>query len=215
MPDPIDPVQQTPVPAQPSPQNPGQPPAGFVEQARFTGAIQTIERLTLENRTLKDQIANLTSETERLKGEAVQKDTEKTIAVGERDKQLTTLVEADKAKDAELASLRALKLKLDVAKEIGKPEMIKILDTIPNLSDKEVLRTVMGDIAGFAEAAVKEREKQLLAGITPGIPPMQPGAKVNPASEKDWNAHINSLPLGSPERNKAFDDYYEWLQTKQ
>jgi hypothetical protein len=214
MPETTDPVQQTPAaPVQQStPTYPAPPPAGFVEQARFTGAIQTIEKLTLEKRDLDAKFAQLTSENERLKGEAVQGDTERTIAVGERDKQLQTLVEQDKAKDNELAELRALKLKMEVAKEIGKPDLIKIADRIPSISDREVLKTVMSDIAGFADDAVRAREKELLAGITPGISGVQPVRSVSPANEKEWTAHINSLPLGTTERAKAFDDYYEWLQ---
>jgi hypothetical protein len=212
MPDPIDPAQQATAPVQQS-AVPANPPAGFIEQARYTGVVQAVEKLTLDGRSKDTQIAQLTSEIERLKGEAVVKDTEKTIAVGERDKQLQTLVEHNKSTDAEIADLRALKLKMEVAKELGKPELIKIADRIPNLTDREVLKTVMSDIAGFADEAVREREKQLMAGITPTIPSIATTA-VAPGSEKDWDSHINSLPLGSKERTQAYDRYYEWITTK-
>jgi len=71
----------------------------------------------------------------------------------------------------------------------------------------------MADIAGFADSAVKAREAQLLAGVTPQISSVA-SQKAVPASEKDWIDHVNSLPLGSPERAKAYDSYYEWLTQK-
>jgi len=200
------PLQQaTPPPAQ----TPPGAPEGYIEKARFDGLVRKVEELTLANRAATEQLALKTSEIEQLKGQLTVKETEKTVAVGERDKLLQDKVQQLSSMEAELAELRGVKLKLEVAKELGRPELMKIIDRIPNLTDKEALKTVMGDFATFADDLVKEREKQLLAGITP--PVSQSAAKALPASNQAWEAHVNSLPLGSPERTKAMDDYYTWL----
>lgn len=194
----------------PPAQTPSGAPEGFIEKARFDGLVRKVEELTLANRSISDQLAQKTSELEQLKGQLTVKDTEKTVAVGERDKLLQDKVQQLSSMEAELAELRGMKLKFEVIKELGRPELMKIIDRIPAMTDKEALKTVMADFAGFADDLVKEREKQLLAGVTPPI--AQSAQVAMPASNQAWEAHVNSLPLGSPERAKAMDDFYTWLQ---
>jgi hypothetical protein len=191
-----------------------QAPTGYVEQARFTGMVQKVEQLTLANRGLTDQLALKSSEIEQLKAQLSLKDTEKTVAISERDKQLQSAVQTASAAEAELNTLRALKLKVETAKKLNRPDLLRIIDSIPNLTDGEALETVLKEFAGFADAAATEREKQLLAGSTPGSSSLQTKIASTPANEADWNRHIESLPLGSAERSKAWDDYYKFLESK-
>jgi hypothetical protein len=114
----------------------------------------------------------------------------------------------------ELTALRAMQLKLEVAKDLKRPELVSILDQLPNLTDKEALTTVAKDFLGFADDMVTAREAQLKAGITPDISPVNP-APATPSTPAAWETHINSLTLGSPERNKAMNEYGDWLEAQQ
>lgn len=190
------------------------PPANQGElQARLNGAIQKIQELTLSNRDLTAQLTQKTSEIEQLKAQIGLKDVEKVAAVGERDKQLNDALQKVQQLEKSNADLQGLALKLKVAKELKRPELINILDRIPSLTDETVLRDVMNDFIGFADGLVKEREKQILAGYTPDLGPGGV-SKPGPADERQWQDKINSLPLGSPERAKAFNDYGDWLEAR-
>ena len=213
------PASQTTPPAQPSnatPANttPEQPPAGYIEKARFDGLVKKVEELTLKNRELEGQLAAKNSEYEQLNEQLAIKDTEKTVAVGERDKALQTALEENQAKDTELAELRALRLKLEVAKELGRPDLVAILERLPNLTDKEALTIVAKDFLGWGDQLVSEREKQLSAGMTDPISPVTT-APAKPTTSQGWEDHINSLPLGSPEREKAFNQFGDWAESQQ
>ncbi len=206
------PEQQGTPPAQ-QVQNPApeQTPPGENWKARFDGAVLKLQQLTQANRDLETQLATKSSEIEQLKAQLGIKDTEKTVAVSERDKQLQQALTRVAELERENAELQGLKLKVKVAKDLNRPELMKIVDRIPNLTDEEALKTVMTDFASFADDLVKEREKQLLAGITPGAGPGGPQV-TTPATSQAWMEKINSMTLGSPERTKALNDYGDWLE---
>jgi hypothetical protein len=197
------------VPGQPVVPAPAQPDNW---EARYKGSVSKIEELTLANRSyLADQAAK-TSEIEQLRAQLGIKDVEKAAAIGERDKQLQATIQTKTAQEQELADLRAFKLKVEVAKEIGQPGLLKILDKLPNMTDREALKGILTDFANFANDAAADREKQLMAGVTP---PLGGSAKAvtTPTSAEGWEKHINSLPIGSIDRKQAFDDYWVWAET--
>jgi hypothetical protein len=202
----VDPVEPVAVVATPQ-----QAPAGFIEIARYNGLVVKVQELTLSNRTLTDQLATKTSEVEHANAQLVVKDAEKSAAVSQRDGQIQETIQAKTALEAELNDLRALSAKVKVVKEMKRPDLLKILDQIPNMTDPEALKTVLTNLASFADEAVSEREKQLMAGITPGVGASVGVVATAPASDKAWMEHIETLPLGSPQRNKAFNDYGVWL----
>jgi hypothetical protein len=180
-------------------------------KARYDGLVRKVEQLTLENRTLTEQLAAKTSNAEQLQAQLGLKDTEKSAAISARDQQLQEAVQAKTGLENELKELRAYKLKVEVAKELKRPDLIKILDRLPGMEDREALKTVLTDFASFADDAVKERETQLLSGVTPGVGSLPAATPSLPASEAAWYKHIESLPLGSPERQKAQDQMWDWL----
>lgn len=210
------PTVETP-PVQPPPAEPVTTPPvapdGFIEQTRYNGLVRKVEELTLTNRELTSQLTAKSSETEQLTGQLAVKDTEKTVAVNERDKALETSMTENQGLQAELTELRALKLKLEVAKELNRPELVQILDQLPNLTDKEALVIVANDFLGFADGMVKEREEQLTSGITPPIGSVST-TPATPSTPQAWETHINSQILGTPERDKAMNDYGDWLETQ-
>jgi uncharacterized small protein (DUF1192 family) len=189
---------------------PQQAPAGFIELARYNGLVRKVEELTLGTRTLNEQLAAQTSELEQLRAQLVVKDAEKSAAVSQRDGQIQETIKAKTELERELNDLRGLKTKVEVIREMKRPDLLKIADQVPNLTDPEALKTVLASFASFADEAASEREKQLLAGVTPGVGAAAK-ASTAPASDKAWMEHIESLPLGSPERAKAFYEYGNWL----
>lgn len=179
-------------------------------KARFDGTIRKIEQLTLENRKLNEELAAKTSETEQLRSQLSVKDAEKLAAVGERDKRLQEVITAKTQLDGQLAELQALQLKVKVAKEMGRPDLLPILDTIPSMSDESALKSVLETFANFADTRVKAREKELLAGITPALGGGGAGPSI-PTTPEAWSKHIESKPLGSPERARAMDEYWDFM----
>jgi chromosome segregation ATPase len=198
-----------------SQQQAGQSPAGNTDwKARFDGQVRKIEELTLRARSLEGQLDTKTSEIEQLRAQLSIKDTERTTAVSERDKTIQEMTQSRASIEGELKRLRGLEMKVKVAREMGRPDLMRVLETIPNVTDETALKTVMETFSDYADNAVREREKQLLSGLTPPINGAGTKGTNAPSSEAAWQEHINGLPLGSPERAKAHDDYWNWLVTK-
>jgi chromosome segregation ATPase len=181
-------------------------------EARYRGASTVINRLTAEKENLQGQLDASKAEAEQLRAQLGLKDTEKTAAVSERDKQIQELLQAKSALEAENAQLKALGLKVKVAKKLGKPELIEIADTIPNVTDEAALEALMSSVADWGNKLVKSREEQLLSGVTPPAGPIQ-AAPAAPATSEEWQKRINSMPFG-PEREKAMNDWWAWEAAK-
>jgi chromosome segregation ATPase len=194
---------------------PSQPSASSTDwEARYKGLVKKVEELTLSNRTLNEQLTGKSSELEQLRGQLVVKDAERTTVVSERDKLLQQTVQEKTSLEAQLAELQGLALKVEVINELGRPELLKIANRLPSMTDKEALRVVLQDFAGFADELVQKREKDLLAGVTPALSNAGNVRPALPASDSEWDRHINSFGLGTRERQQAMDDYWGWLEQK-
>lgn len=190
------------------------PSAGENWEARYKGIVKKVEELTLANRSVNEQLAAKNSELEQLRGQLTVKDAEKAATVGERDKLLQSITQEKVGLEAKLAELQGLALKVEVIRELGRPELLKISDKLPAFTDKEALKTVLQDMAGFADEQVQKRERDLLSGVIPGVSIAGNQKSGVPGSEAEWERHINSLGLGTRERQQAYDDYYVWLEQK-
>lgn len=189
---------------------PEQPGVNWEE--RYKGSVTTINRLQGEIKTLKEQLSGKTSEYEQLYSQLTQKDVEKDVAVSEHRKQLEKALTEKTTAERELTELRAFKSKMDVIREMGANHLVPIIDRIPYVEDPEALRTIIKDFSNWGDDMKKEREKEILSGITPTGVAAGSQAKPNvPSSAKEWEVHINSLPLGI-EREKAWDEYFVWGQ---
>jgi len=203
------------VPAEQAAQVPPQQTASSTDwEARYKGLVKKVEELTLANRTLTEQLTSKTSEQEQLRSQLVVKDAEKSASVGARDKLLQQTTQEKIALEAKLAELQGLALKVEVINELGRPELLKIANRLPSMSDKEALKVVLQDFAGFADELVQKREKDLLAGVTPPLSSAGNVKAALPASEGEWESHINSFGLGTRERQTAMDHYWGWLEQK-
>ena len=183
-------------------------------KARYDGLVRKVEELTLANRSANEQLAAKTSELEQLRSQLVVKDAEKSASVGERDKLLQSITQEKTALETKLTELQGLALKVDVINELGRPELLKIANRLPSMTDKEALKVVLQDFAGFADELVQKREKDLLAGVTPALSGAGNVRTGLPASDSEWDRHIIAFQLGSRERAQAMDDYWGWLEQK-
>jgi len=180
-------------------------------EARYKGSVAKIEQLTVAQRDLQTQLEAKSSETEQLSSQLGIKDTEKDVAISERDKRLEQELLTNQELVAKNEQLTAFKLKADIASELGMPELLAIAEHIPNLTDKEALTTVMKDFSSFTQTQVKKREEQILAGVEVSTGGQHTEA-TTPTTDKGWEEHINSFPLGTPERDKAFEGYKKYLE---
>ncbi len=188
-------------------------PDGFIEQKRFTGAIQKIQTLTEELRTKDQELAAYNSQIEQLKNELAVKDAEAQAGYGERDKQLESALLEKQTILSETDALKGKLRKIDMAKELGHPELVNIIDTIPTFEDDELQKKAMEDILSFSDAQVKAREETLLAGLTPPVS-AAPVGDAKPASNEAWQAAIDTEP-DPTKRNALFDEWWDWRQKNQ
>lgn len=198
------------------PENPGQqPPSGqhanpaIDWEARYKGASQKINELTTEIAGLKAQLSANASDMEQLRTSLSVKDVEKDAAVGSYKTQLEKAMADTNAAASELKELRALKAKLEMTKKLNAPHLVPILDKIPFVESPEAMEEVMKTFLDWGKELVTEREKQLLAGVTPPPAAATTPAKTLPTTSKDWQAYVNSFPPGSPEREQAYEQWWK------
>jgi hypothetical protein len=187
------------------------PPDGFIEIARYNGLVRKVDELVKADRTKDDQITQLKGEIERYQANLVEKDASVKVAVSERDKRLEEIVTQKSEMEAELRRLKALEAKVQVANEIGHPELLGAIKNLPDLENKDALKMIFEDIAKFADSKAKAREEQLLAGVT--LPAS--GVKTNsinntPTTEAEWEGYLAKQELGTPEYQKALDAYWDF-----
>jgi len=183
-------------------------PEGYVTQERYTGAIQKIETLALSQKDLQQQIADKSSSLEQLNSQLAEADALRNTSLGEKDTEITGLQGQITDLTASNAALKSLEVKINTLKEVGRPDLLPILEHLPDTTDPEKLKEALNAMAGTVDSAVKARSEQLLSGVvdTPSI-----SASSAPDTPEGWVKHIESLPLGTPERDKAFDDYGAFL----
>jgi hypothetical protein len=204
--EPETPPQPATTPPEPAP--PAEPPDGFVETKRFTGAIQKIQTLTEELRDKDQQLAAMNSTIEQLKQQQAVKDAEVQAGYGERDAKLEEALLEKRKIESDAAALKGKLRKVDLAKELGHPELIQIIDTIPTFEDDDLQKKAMEDILSFSESRVKAREESLLAGITPGAPPVAPPQEQRPTTDEGWEKLI-AAETSAQKRQALFDEWFE------
>jgi hypothetical protein len=208
MPDPVVPTPgQQEIPGQQGNATPV--PAGVDWEARYRGASAVINTLTAEKSALQGQLVQMTSQFEQANAQLALKETEKSVAVGERDNQLKVIVEAKSTLEQELTRLRALEMKVKVANKLNNPGLLPILDTIPSVADEATLEALMKQLTDWGQDLVKQRENQLLAGTTPPASPMPIGDPL-PQNSQGWQEYVNKAALGSPEREQRMNAWRDW-----
>lgn len=185
-------------------------PEGYVQVERLNGALKKIEELTLTNRSLHEQLVAVNTRLGELQAQGTQKEAEWTAKAGEHSKSLKAVSDERDTLQQQIAEQQAQIAKIKMISELGHYPLLAIADQIPLHADKAKQKEAIERMAAFTKALVDGREKELTAGNT--VVQTQPETSVSslPETAAAWEKYINSLPLLSPERQKAFDDFFEW-----
>ncbi len=188
-------------------------PEGYVPEARLTGALQTIEKLTLTNRALSEQITAANTRLGELQAQGTQKETEWTSKAGEQTNALKGVTTERDTLKQQVATLEANQAKFKMIGEMGHYNLLAIADQIPVDADPVKQKANIERMAAFATQLVNGREQELTAGETkPILNPDKAGDL--PTTSAGWSKLIDGLPFGSPERQAAFDGMFAWSQTQ-
>jgi len=199
------------------PQSAPDPLQGYVPEARLTGALQKINELTLTIKSLNDQLSAANTRIGELQAQAQSKETEWSAKVGEGSQALQTVTGERDGLKSENARLQAELEKAKMVGELGHYTLLPILDQIPSDPDPEKQKQNIERMAKWAQDMLTQRETQLTAGNTTVV--TQPNSTLvdngeTPKTPKQWEAYLDSLPFGSPERQSAWDQYWESLQNQ-
>jgi len=205
---PVEQVETPPQPVATPPATQPQVPEGYVEKARFDGLVRKVEELTLTNRAFNEQLTQLSSEKEQLTGQLAIKDVDKTVAVGEYQKQIEVAIQTQTEQAKELSELRALKAKMELVRKHNAGHLIPILDRIPFLEDAEAMETVFTDFLNWGDNIAKTREKELLAGYTPSGAGPAEKPDTTPKTKESWLTHIQKQT--GADAQEAWKQYWDW-----
>jgi hypothetical protein len=198
-----------------SPSTPAAPAAGveMVEKKRLDNAMQKIEELTLMNRTLTDRLTALTQSESSLKADLTQKESLWSAQQSEFTQKLNS-AEADKVTLAQkLAAADALKLKMKIVSELNAPALYGVLDVVPDSTDEVALRAHLQKLASFAGTISKQREQELLAGVT--TTEIAPENNIQlPTTDEGWRNYIATLEFGTPDYQQAMSAWHAQLFKK-
>jgi len=201
------PEQQDTTPAQ---QAGGNPADNW--EARFKGLQTKYNVLVNANGELESQLADVTSKLEHYEKQLANMSVEKDSLTNQHKNKIDELTSKLTEYEGNLSELKQYQLKVKVAREMGHPELVKVIDSIPNSEDEEAIKNAFKNILDLTSDFVKRREEQLIEGLSPG----EAGGdeSVLPASEQGWMDYIDSFQLGSKDRVKAQDQYFEFLNSK-
>jgi hypothetical protein len=190
----------------------------MVEKKRLDGALQKIEELTLSQKALAETGTTKDQTLAQRDAKIAELEAQKQAEIAKYDTMLQDLNAKYLNAQNELSKGAALQRKLKAITASGHTELLAIVDTLPaEASDEDQLKTVER-FYGFAQNLVKAREKEILAGVTDGAGGTGAGngggTPPVPQNDDEWTKKINSLPVGSKERQAAWDAYFEATQAK-
>jgi hypothetical protein len=178
-------------------------PEGYVEVARFNGLMQRNEALSAQLTEANGNLATRTSSLEQSQKQITDLEAAQEAQADEAPLTQTQLNEQISTLEAQSAGYNSLQLKLKVANEMGRPELMALADHIPMSTDEVVIKDAFTAFAGFADGAAKSREVQLLSGASPAGSVGTGGAPAMPTTPEGWANYVNSFTLGTPEREAA------------
>ena len=175
-------------------------------EARFKGLQRKYNALVEAKSELEAQLSDLTSAKDGLEKKLDTLSVEKDTLITDNKRKFDELTKTLTEREQELEKLSSYQKKVQVARELGHPELIRVLDVIPDTTDEDVLKDSFKSIIELANDAVKQREEQLAEGLSPGA--ADSDGTPMPTTEQGWKEYIEGLPLGSPERQKAYDTWF-------
>jgi predicted RNase H-like nuclease (RuvC/YqgF family) len=181
-------------------------------ESRFKGLQRKYNTLMEADGVKDEQLSKLQAEKERLEKQVDQLSVEKDSLSKDNQTKIDELTSTLTEKEQELAELSQIQLKVEVANDLGHPELLQLIDAVPDTDDRDQVEKAMKSIIGFTKSQVEKREQQLTDGLMPGETSNDRTPK--PETEEGWNDYIESLTLGSDEYNNAMDAYFNWTRKR-
>jgi chromosome segregation ATPase len=179
-------------------------------EARFKGLQRKYNALVEQHGDLESRIGSLSSEKEQLESRIDTLSTEKDSINSQNQSKIDELTQSLAEKEETLSKLTTFQKKVQIARDMGHPELVKVVDSVPDSDDEEVIKKHFKSILDLTSDLVKAREEQLSEGLSPGGVDSD-GAPL-PNTHEGWQELINDLPLGSRDRAKAQDQYFQWTR---
>jgi len=197
--------------------SPDQQPSGTQTtdnwEDRFKGLQRKFNTLMETNGALESQLAEIRLAREEKEKQLATLSNEKDSIQQKTQKQIDDLSAQLQEKEQKLSELSQMQLKVKVANDLGHPELLQLIDTIPNTDDPEQIEGAMKTILDFTQTRVAQREQQLSEGLMPGETATD--GSTLPSTEQGWVEMIDKLPLGSSEREEAMDKYFNFLRNNE
>jgi chromosome segregation ATPase len=179
-------------------------------ESRFKGLQKKFNVLMETKGELDNQLAEERMKREDFEKQLASLSNEKDSLTTEKQRKIDELTGQLTQREEELSKLSKMQLKVEVANELGHPELLQLMNAIPDSDNREDVEGAMKTILGFTKAQIEQRERQLTEGLMPGE--ATAGDTPMPTTEEGWVEMIDELPLGSTERDKAMDSYFKWLR---
>ena len=179
-------------------------------ESRFKG-LQRKYNLLMETKSeLEEQLTSLTSQREQLEKKADTLSVERDTLLSENQTKINELTRMLDEKDNSIKELSSYQKKVKIAKEMGHPELVRVIDSVPNTDDEDTIKDAFKAIIELTQDAVRYREEQLFEGQMPGgldndAPPL-------PTTERGWQDYVEKLPVGSQGRSDAMDAWFDFTQ---
>jgi chromosome segregation ATPase len=181
-------------------------------ESRYKGLQRKYNTLVETKGELEGQLSSLTSQREQLEREKDTLSIEKDSLLKNNQSKIDELIATLHEKDGKLSELSKVQLKVQVANELGHPELLQLVNAIPDSDDPEVIKESMKNILGFTKAQIEKREAQLTEGLSPGETTSERAPM--PSTEQGWLDLIGRQSLGSDDYNKVMDAYFNWASGK-
>jgi hypothetical protein len=194
----------------------GQPPEGFVEQARFDGAMRTLQERERKVTKLEETIAGFKKQVDEAATTAGAQQADFQAQIGQLNETITTLTgERDEAQTT-LTAAQADLVKFDALREF--PDLLPMADQIPSLPDAEVMKEHLTMLQKGVHSVAEELAQKKTAGMTPGASTPATGGK--PAyGYADTQAWIEAMDEaladkvnGHAEFKKLEEAFFKWQQ---
>lgn len=196
----------------------GLPPAqqGTDWEERYKGASRIINQRDERIKALEAELATKASENEQLRSQLGIKDVEKSTSIASYQTQLEQALKKASDSETALRSLQQFKAKYDAAASLGDQRLLPLIESIPYVENPESLKAIMSSFLAWGKGLVQEREAQLMSGVTP--PPPASSVKVSGptfATNAEWQKYVNSLTVGTPEKEAAMKAWWAWNTKKE
>ena len=179
-------------------------------ESRFKGLQRKYNAQLELDRERENELAELRAKVEKIEKQNGELAVQKDALMSENQLKIDELTRMLSEKEGTVKELSSYQKKVTIAKELGHPELIRVIDSIPNSENEDDIKKAFQDIVSLTQDLVKMREEQLLEGNSPGGVPND--APVLPSSQEGWMDYVNKFPLGSNERQDAMDKWFEFNQ---